>query len=319
MILDYLEDDLDGNSWEELCDKCYRMRYQNDHFQKIPSIPLGDSGIEGFTRNGVTYQSYCPEKKYSDNELYEHLRDKMTSDISKLINLSNSIRLKSFGVPTIKEWHFVIPKYIDNRILVHAFTKQNEVLSLKKGDSVNYDYISEDFIIVIKVAEDFNIELTRIIRGRLTDKKLNLAISHNGKIDWDKCESIKKENIQRKIMAVGNYSSYDDDDYKEVVSIYIDAYIKGIELMNSLRLSFVDIYEEIYALEQKYKREVNIKSKINTNRELNKSLFNDIMDDFESKLNTQFHDYLTQASIFELKQDLIATWLADCSLEFKKR
>lgn len=39
-----------------------------------------------------------------------------------------------------------------------------------------YDYIADDFDIVIKVTEDFKFEITRTIRESLTDAKLNLAV-----------------------------------------------------------------------------------------------------------------------------------------------
>lgn len=36
-----------------------------------------------------------------------------------------------------------------------------------------------------------------------------------------------------------------------------------------------------------------------------------------SKLERDFSSRFTEASIGELKQDLIASWLADCSMEFR--
>ena len=41
--------------------------------------------------SGIAYQCYCPEKSYSDDELYVHLRDKVTKDIGKLIDKELSI------------------------------------------------------------------------------------------------------------------------------------------------------------------------------------------------------------------------------------
>jgi hypothetical protein len=318
MILDYFDDNFSGNSWEDLCDKCYRMRYQDKNYQKIPSVPNGDCGIEGYTSTGIAYQCYFPEKVYDDEMLYEHLRDKMTKDVTKLLDLLNAARLKSFGVKVINEWHFVIPEYKDNRILAHAENKKKEVLATKAKKTEAYDYISDEFIIVIKIAEDFNLELTNIIRNSLIDVKLNLAINHSVTIDWSKCDSEKVENIKRKVMAVGNYKSTEDSDFKDVVSNYVDAYIKGIELLNDLHINFSDVYEELIQLERCYKKEVSIKTKLNTDSSINNRLFTEIMNDFEQKLKSQFSTYLTQASILELKTDLIGSWLADCCMQFRR-
>ena len=38
---------------------------------------------------------------------------------------------------------------------------------------------------------------------------------------------------------------------------------------------------------------------------------------FENKLKEQFSTTVDLASIGELKQDLVASWLADCSMEFR--
>jgi hypothetical protein len=317
MILDYIDDNLDGDSWEKLCDSCYRMRYQKEHYQKVPAILGGDGGIEGFTKTGIVYQCYCPERKYTDEELYEHLRDKMTRDIAKLIDLKYAKKLKDLGLYDIKEWHFVIPQYKDHRILVHAENKRKEVIKLINNDPINYDYIKDSFIIVVKEAEDFKIELTRIIRNSLTDIKLEFAIKNIDPIDWTKCDTEKVNNIKRKVKAVSDLSE-DDDEFKYVVNIYVEAYIKGIEILNVLRVNFVEIYDDLYELEQSYKREVSLKTMMNTDSSMNYKLFSNIMDDFERKLKEEFSNCISQATIFELKTDLISGWLADCSMQFKR-
>ena len=311
MVLDFIEGNLDGDSWEKLCDSCYRIRYQDDHYTKVQAVIGGDAGIEGFTRSGVVYQCYCPERKYSDDELYNHLRVKMTTDIGKLVKPSYATRLKSLGIKKIKEWHLVIPEYKDPRIVQHAEKKRKEVLSMKDNDPLQYDYIHDDFVIIVKVAEDFRVELTRIIRMSLSDVKLNLAIHNYGNIDWSKCNSEKAENIKRKVKAVMNVDTDEDEDYKDVVGIYIEAYIKGLEILKDLRVSYSEVYEDIYLLEQAYKREVSIKTKINTNSSMNMQLFNEIMEGFESRLKNEFSSYLSLSSIMELKTDLIIGWLAD--------
>lgn len=83
-VLHFIEGYMSGDAWEELCVKCYRMRYQDDHYTEIPAVHGGDAGIKGFTNKGVARQCCCPEREFNDNEFYAHLRDKLTDDISKL-------------------------------------------------------------------------------------------------------------------------------------------------------------------------------------------------------------------------------------------
>ena len=312
-ILNFIEGYMDGNSWEELCVQCYRLRYQNDNYIAIPAAQGGDAGIEGFTNKGIVHQCYCPERSYSDQALYEHQRDKLTIDIEKLKN--NAIRLSKLGVLPVVEWHFNIPEYRDSRILAHAETKRQEILNAKKDNPAGFTHIAENFRIVIKTAEDFKPEISKIIRTTLTDMKLNLAIEHSDEPDWSKCDSEKTDNIRRKIKAV---MLVDDNEeaLNDVVGIYVSYYISGLELMDDLRVNFPEFYEELFRLEQSYKREVKLKTLMNTEKKMNSKLFSDILDEFQSKLERDF-SRLTEASIGELKQDLVASWLADCSMEFR--
>ena len=240
-IKSFIEGYMTGNAWEDLCVQCYRIRYQKDNYTAIPATQGGDAGIEGFTYKGVVHQCYCPERDYSDNELYVHQRNKLTADIEKL--KKNADRLKALGVPPVVEWHFNIPEYKDTRILAHAESKRQ--------------------IKAIMLVDD-------------ADEALN-----------------------------------------KVVGIYVDCYISGLEILNDLRVHFPEIYEEIYRLEQSYKREVSIKTLMNTDKTMNRTLFDAILNEFHSKLERDFSSRFTEASIGELKQDLIASWLADCSMEFR--
>lgn len=310
----FIEGYMTGNAWEELCVKCYRLRYQKEHYTPIPAVQGGDAGIEGFTHSGIVHQCYCPEREYSEDELYEHQRNKLTTDIQKLI--SNGKRLKELGVPIISEWHFNIPEYKDSRILKHAQSKQQEVLTAKEKDPASLAHISDDFKILIKVAEDFTPEISRIIRTNLTDMKLNFAIQHQESPDWSKCDSQKVANIRRKVGAVMHVDE-NDPDLNFVINVYVDYYIAGLEIINNLQLHFPEFYEDLYKLEQSYKREVAVKTRMNTNRQLNQNVFDSILGEFQEKLEKDFSKMLTQASIVELKQDLVASWLADCSMEFR--
>lgn len=305
---------MDGNAWENLCVRCYRMRYQKDNYTAIPAVQGGDAGIEGFTHKGIVHQCYCPERSYSDNDLYNHQRDKLSTDIEKLKNNAN--RFDALGVPPIEEWHFNIPEYKDSRILVHAENKRQEVLDAKKNDPTHYAHISDNFRIIIKTAEDFTPEISRIIRTTLTDERINVAIKHSDEPDWSKCDSSKVANIRRKIKAVMLVNN-DTEALNKIVGMYVEYYISGLEIMSSLRVDFPEIYEDIFKLEQSYKREVIIKTLMNTDKKMNYSLFNEILNEFHSKLEQDFSKTLTEASIGELKQDLVASWLADCSMEFR--
>ena len=310
-ILTFLGSNMDGDAWENLCNECYRIRFSSDHYTEIPAASLGDAGIEGFTVSGIVTQRYCPERQYSDDELYDHQRDKMTKDIGKL--LKNRKRLEKLGVPVIHEWHFLTPEYRDKRIIEHAESKRKEVMKAKLTNPSEYDYIADDFRILIKTAANYRVEITRLIRGTLTDIKLNFSVLHKADTKWNDCDSDKVANIERKVKAIiGN----DSEDINELVNMYIGCYMSGINILNALHEDFPDVYEDIIQLEQSYKKEVQMKTLLNTKKEINSELFNQILDDFGNKLEKDFK-YLNSASIMELKLDIVSGWLADCSMKFR--
>lgn len=314
-IMSFIEGYMTGNAWEDLCVQCYRIRFQGENYVAIPATQGGDAGIEGYTKNGIVHQCYCPERTYSDNDLYEHQRDKLTKDIEKLMN--NSERFRTLGVPPVVEWHFNIPEYKDSRILAHAETKRQEVLNAKCDAPQDFIHIADGFQIIIKTAEDFTPEISRIIRTTITDLRLNFAVQHTDTPDWSKCESQKVENIRRKIKAVMLIEDDSNDILNRIINIYLDFYISGLEILNNLRVGFPEIYADIYQLEQSYKREVSLKTLMNMDKSMNKTLFDSILDEFQTKLEKDFSRQFTLASIGELKQDMVASWLADCSMEFR--
>lgn len=314
-ILNLIEGYMDGDAWEDLCVRCYRMKYQGEHYVAIPAVHKGDAGIEGYTKSGIVHQCYCPERSYSDNELYSHQRDKLSADIKKLIE--NAPRMKALGIPLIHEWHFNIPEYKDSRILAHATAKQAEVLSEKSKNPSACSHIADDFQIIIKIAEDLAPEISNILRTTITNNRLNLAVQHSSSPDWTKCDSTKVENIRRKIKAVMHIDDDSDPALNRVIGLYVDYYISGMENMSNLRIGFPEIYEDLYRLEQIFKNEVSIRTLMNTDHSMNQSVFTTILSDFGEKLEKEFSTIFNQASISEVKQDLIASWLADCSMEFR--
>lgn len=316
-ILNLIDGYMNGDAWEELCVRCYRMKYQDQHYVSIPAVHKGDAGVEGYTKTGIVHQCYCPERVYSDNDLYDHQRDKLSADIKKL--LENASRLQALGIPPVHEWHFNIPEYKDSRILTHAVTKQREVLTEKTNNPRAYSHIADDFQIVIKIAEDLAPEISRILRTTITNNRLNLAIQHTSPPDWSQCDSIKVENIRRKIKAIMHVEDDSNPTLNKVIELYVDYYISGMENMANLRISFPEIYEDLYKLEQSFKNEVSIRTLMNTDHSMNQAVFSTVLSEFGEKLEKEFSAIFNQASIGEIKQDLIASWLADCSMEFRSR
>lgn len=312
MLSDIIKD-LDGNSWERLCQKCYKLKYSDANYREIPANPGGDAGIEGFTSNGIVNQCYYPEGDYNDEKYYELIRDKMTTDINKLLDIKYKKRLITFGVPIIKQWHFLIPEYRDNRILVHAKNKADEVKRKIMSAPEQYDYISNQFEIVVQEAENLQAEIYKVSVADAWKNKLDITNIVND-TNWKNCPSEKLENIKRKIHAISQIK--DDVEIDALIQSYAEAYIRGIDLMTKLNESYKDMFYELQLMTNRYKKKTAKQTVLNPNTNENYKLFMSILKDFETELEQRFPS-LNDSSITELVDDLIGTWLADCSLQFR--
>ncbi|PGY12025.1 hypothetical protein [Bacillus cereus] len=305
---------LDGKRWEELCTKFYRNRYQGIGFHEVPAMYRGDHGIEGYTLSGIVYQCYFPEKNYSDDDLYKKQRKKVYEDIEKLIK--NGKELANIGVPPVKEWHLVIPCYKDRRILEYCTKKKVKVVQAIQNKDLTH--IDKDFKILIKVEDDFYEEMRKLIPLE-NDFKYHFAQRHTGEINWEGCQTDKVENIKRKLIAIiesqgaKNY----DEQLNRMLSIYMSFYIKGIEVLNTIRGKDPALYEKIQSMSQTFKLDAQNRCDMNFNSSINKDLFEEIVTDFGNKLNSTLGEIITIESVAELKNDIISSWLADCPMDFR--
>lgn len=303
----YEDKELNPETWEEFIDQIYRIKYKDEGYQYIPARNDGDCGIEGYTETGKVYQCYFPEGEYSPNDLYEKLRDKLTKDIGKI--QKNQDKLLKLGINNITEWHLVIPKYEDKRILEHAYTKEKEILKLKGEGKLSI--IDDNFKVYIKELKDFTVEMNILIK---VNKEYKYLLPKIEEIDFSLCDSEKKANISRKIKTLRN--NMDDEKTQKTINIFIEFYLKGIEMLNEIREHSPELYEQILKIENTYRTNMELKCNTNTDNAMNQKLFKEILDDFEEKLKEELGQLLSYSDIGELKQEMIGKWLADCPLDF---
>jgi len=134
--------EFDGHSWELLCQRCFKMRYTREQYIDMPATP-GDYGVEGFTKTGLAFQCYCPDKLYTSNDLYEAQRKKITTDLRKLIKFKKELSMRLNGTK-IKEWHFYTPNFSKNDIITHCANKTTEYRNL------NLDILDPNFEVLPK-------------------------------------------------------------------------------------------------------------------------------------------------------------------------
>lgn len=311
-MLGCIKNPYDGDEWEDIIDRCYRLRYQWDGYQKVPANFKGDSGIEGYTKSGIVYQCYCPEKQYTDGELWENQRIKVTKDIKKLIN--NGEKLKELGVIKIKEWHFVTPEQRDKRILIHCENKRKEVLQKKK--ELGLDYIDDNFQVLVKVGQDFVEEINKLVY--LGKSKFDIRLNPTQQLNYNECDSQKIDNIKRKLKVVINPNDDPNKEaqYDRMVGLMVKYYLSGIKIQDNIKKVNKELYEKIISIDTTFKDDVAIKCLMAPQDVIAANVFKDITSEFEAELKNIMGDVLTSESIAELKWNLMSAWMADCPMDF---
>jgi hypothetical protein len=241
-----------GTSWEGIMQICFRLKYENEHYQAIPASS-GDSGIEGFTKTGKVFQCFCPDNNITSKALYEKQRDKITEDLGKL-SLYES-KLQRFLGPgiKIKEWIFVTPEYRMNDLIVHCNTKRQEILDQ------NLSIIDSNFQIVLFDINCFIKEL----RVALTDDGQQLFLPPES-MDTGTFTQWKDQEIDLVSNAVRKHSKRFSSLNKTTeakVNTLTDATIQGFLDRETILRKWQQIFPEDYDKFLFYWGKSNVKCK----------------------------------------------------------
>lgn len=308
----------DGDEWEDFCQSCLKIKHQQHNFKSVPADSGGDYGLDGFNTIGDAYQCYCPEKEYTDKELYEHQRDKVTNDIQKLFNYQDKLRTILNGTK-IKVWHFTTPLIKSKELILHCNKKQNLVKSW------NLDFIDEDFEIGLKDYEYFLPEIPLVITS---DKILNPA-TYQG-VDFSEPEpttqsveyfkasyenSIFVENGLRKNSKL--FPKNGSKDYSENIIKLTDSQIEyniiGEGILKKWATSFDKQYEKFIRVKNALGKKIKQDSLIPV--ENNQKKLKEIESTVRTMLDKEFH-FLSESNKEELTAYLVSYWILECSLDF---
>ena len=291
-----------GSTWEDLCQKCFKLKYENDGYQEVEASP-GDFGIEGFTRTGIAFQCYCPDEDYTQDELYKKIRDKITKDLKKLKIYEKQLVTRLSGT-RISTWLFFTPPTVKNEILSHIAEKKKEVLSW------NLSIIASDFDIQFRDIDFLSTEINLIMA--ITGNKLTFPteIPADNLLIWDK-KDVYQQNINRKNsirIGIDNQESINN-----LNTLTFEQLVNGDRKLKRILSLMPDLYYQLSVLFTSYELEVKEKSITwtGTPEELIMHLKNDI----ESLLKEDFTN-LASSERRSLVNYLISKWIALCPLNF---
>lgn len=302
----------DGNSWERLCQICFKIKYEKEGYQEVPAWQ-GDMGIEGYTRTGKVFQCYCPDTQYSQDELYEKQRDKITTDLKKIETYQSDLK-DYIKDSKIKEWIFVTPEYRKKDILKHCNVKKEEYRKKKliildtKFDVLVYDidYFIPELSLAQKTLEQkINIKLPRTF-----DRDVDLT-------NWEeKSETIDLiANATRKHHKLIPAKAKDIDNKVNIMTEQVvDAYLEGNSILREWSGKYNEQYEKFMEVISMYEKQVKRECIINT--DLPNELYEKIIKELRLKLKEVF-SYLDSIMIDRLVNLVVADWILRCPIDFE--
>ncbi|SHM51806.1 hypothetical protein [Flavobacterium saccharophilum] len=298
----------DGNSWESFCQVCFKIKYEAEGYQEMPAWQ-GDLGIEGFTRNGILFQCYCPNEEYNPDKLYEEQRDKITTDLKKLI--FNEAELKKYLKSIkVKQWIFVTPGYKKKDIVKHCQDKAEEYKKL------NLSILDDDFDVLIYDIDFFASQIPLVLNYR--EKKIEInPLTEKSDVeiaDWKTKQISLVDNAIRKHGQRINASiSNRDSKINALTQNSIEHFLNGNIAVKIMQEKFPTDYEKFVRVVSLFEKKLTEICIVNT--EDNNTLYKQIENDLKVKLKEAF-SYIDQITIDRLTEQVLADWILRCPINF---
>lgn len=298
----------DGNHWEEVCQQCMKIKYQKDGYQELPACQ-GDLGIEGFTRNGTVIQCYCPDEDYAPKEMYEKQRDKVTTDLQKLINNKYIPKLKDYlnGI-IIKEWLFLTPIIKQKELIKHCHDKEIEFQKLK------FDHISPNIKILAYDEDFFKRELEQLIGY---SNKLSLC-ADIPETEIQKWQSTNNKLVERAIRKNRNRININQPGVNTKINKLTDTtihdfveYERILQNMKSLTPERYEKFQQLVSVTERH-----IEDMCMSNENSNVTLFQNVTKLLKEKIVENFKEF-DEDTCDRLTNGVVADWIFRCPIEFE--
>jgi len=307
----------DGDEWEDFCQSCLKIKHQHQNFKPVPADSGGDYGLDGFNTDGDAYQCYCPEKEYTDADLYKHQRKKVTDDIQKLYDYRDKIKKILNGVK-IKRWYFTTPVWKSKDLILHCNTKENLVKSW------GLDFIDDNFQIGIKDYQYFLPEIPHVIdSGKIVNpmnyQELDFQSTEPSTQTIEEFKATYENNtfVENGLRKNAKLYPNNGEDYTGKVIQLTDSQIEfniiGEGILKQWSNSFDKQYEKFIRVKNTLGKRIKAESLIPV-RDNNEKL-KEIKDTVRTMINKEFH-YLSESNKEELSSYLVSYWILECSLDF---
>lgn len=296
----------DGDTWEALCQLIFKAKYGHRHYQEMLASP-GDYGVEGFTKSdGTAFQCYCPDRNYTQPELYDKQRDKITTDLGKLKTYEKALK-ERLGSTIIKEWIFVTPIITHNKLLAHAQSKQDEVLSWQLS------IIDPNFTVILHDADFYASEIHAIKRAQ--GSKLTFISSPNISKPRKGTQTEYEGNISRKNkFRCTTDGQLDSDKHSRLNRLTTDKWLDSDRLLKGIERTSPDTYFHLTRVVTQYENE--LEELCLTWQGHAEELISKVKTELSLRIKEELPD-LGDTERYRITDQITSTWIALCPLGFE--
>lgn len=298
-----------GDSWEDFCQLCFKLKYETDGYQEMPAWQ-GDLGIEGFTRSGIFFQCYCPDTEYNPDKLYEMQRDKITTDLGKLVTYEKELKayLKTIQVT---KWIFVTPEYKKKDLVKHCQDKAEEYRKITSS------ILAPDFDVLVHDIEFYSEQIPIFLNFR--EKKLDIDLkekkSDSEIADWkSKSISLVDNAIKKHTQRIPEKAKNIDDKVNHLTQKSVSDFLNGDAMIRKWAEKYQDQYEKFQKVVDQYEKRVEEKCAVNDGN--SNILYNEIEVELKEKIKTSF-SFLDDTMIDRLTARVMADWILRCPISFE--
>lgn len=293
--------ELQREQWEQYACSLLAIRYRAS-FQRVPARFGGDLGIDGFTLDGMLFQCYCPDGNPTGRDLYDGQRDKITSDIRKLIR--NVKRVAGLVPAVITEWHFVTPYYESRELISHCRKKEGQVRREM------HPAIRDDFRILLQCEDDFIPERQVYVGSSGLRLQPSAAVPDpDDIIELRESGSSIVSSIERKVRRM----DIAPQTRTRLVLNLITNYVIGQDELETLDSKLPRTYMAVTQLKAAIEAQLPIR--VAAVEGGHGTVLRGILTEYEEKLESQFSEALSSALISHLSSEAISDWLGRCPLD----
>jgi hypothetical protein len=295
--------DWDGTAWQDYCVELLRIRYSNHNLVEVPDRHNGDLGLEAFTHDGVAFQCYAAQEPLGVKALYEHQRDKLTTDLGKLEKNKTSLSKLMKGV-RVHRYVYLVHRNDSKDLVTHAQSKASEVRAW------NLPFVRADFAITIETDDNYAIERDSLksIPTHLVEPE---AVDPHTLTQWGATNSGLLDDARRKLGNLG-INGVALDSYLDALS---QQFLRGENGLATLRAKYPSSWAAVSTL--KSDKEMMLALEYPPGSTTNAMDIKTIVQDVVSEIARDVPTVSGKlASTFAWS--MVADWILRCPLDFEE-